>query len=70
MAKLSRRLIVIVAGLRVLSIAVGGVFSRVYWGYWISPPSVLPWVDDFETVEAVVDVECEPARTQFHSGDG
>jgi hypothetical protein len=60
MAKLWRRLIVIVAGLLVLSLAVGMGFSRWYWHYWISPPSVLAWVENFEQVDAVVDVGCEP----------
>jgi hypothetical protein len=59
----SRRFIVLVTGLLMLSVAVGVVFSRLYWHYWISPPSVLSWVDNFETIEAIVDVECEPLQT-------
>jgi hypothetical protein len=63
MAYSSRRLFVLVTGLVMLSVAVGVVFSRLYWHYWISPPSVLSWVDNFETIEAIVDVECEPLQT-------
>ena len=35
-------------------------FSKVYWGYWFDPPSIVPWVQQLQTADAIVFVECQP----------
>src|SRR5262249_17183787 len=35
-------------------------FSNVYWGYWIEPPSIVPWVQQLQTANAIAFVECQP----------
>jgi hypothetical protein len=52
------------AGMIALTVVVatmtGMIFSRTYWGYWVRPPSVLPWVHELRSAEALGFVECEP----------
>ena len=45
---LSFEIILIAAALAsaLVSLVIGMLFSKLYWGYWISPPSVVPWVRD------------------------
>jgi hypothetical protein len=49
-------------GLVLLAVASGLLFSKVYWGYWLTPPSVLPWVQELRSAEAVRYVQCEPDK--------
>lgn len=50
----SRQLGAAIVVLLIVSSAIGLVFSRFYWGYWMSPPSVEPWLSDLVSVQSVV----------------
>jgi hypothetical protein len=60
MSKSSRRIVLGAAGLAIIAIVTGMIFSRLYWGYWIHPPSLVPWVYQLQSVEARGFVECKP----------
>lgn len=62
MVRSTRRLTSGILGVLIVSLVSGMLFSKLYWGYWISPPSVVPWVRDLQSAEGVVYVKCEPAK--------
>ena len=55
-----RRVVLGVAGLAIIAMASGMIVSRLNWGYWVRPPSIVSWVDELQSVESRGYVECEP----------
>jgi len=52
-------------GAAMLAVAIAAIvtglgFSKVYWGYWIEPPSIVPWIQQLQTAETIVFVQCQP----------
>jgi len=47
-------------GVLIAAIVTGLAFSRVYWGYWIAPPSIKPWVQQLQAADGIVFLECQP----------
>jgi hypothetical protein len=49
----------LVGGLLVVSFIAGVAFSRYYWGYWFTPPSIGPTVRRFAELQSFVKIDAE-----------
>lgn len=60
MSRAIRRVAAVVVALALASVTGGLVFSKWYWGYWVSPPTVASWLDELATVESISATYCKP----------